>query len=93
MKSGTSTLTSKGQLTVPANVRGSMGIHPGDRLQFEITGPDTMTVRVRKKHNVFDLLKALPTLKYAGPLDRNTVAAAADASLSEKFADFEARGR
>jgi AbrB family looped-hinge helix DNA binding protein len=93
MKSGIATLTSKGQLTVPAGVRGSLGIHPGDRLQFEITGPDTMTVRVRKKHDVFELLKALPPLKSAGPLDRDAIAAAADAALGPKFADMKARPR
>ena len=81
-------VTSKGQLTLPASVRRSIGIKPGDRLRFEITGPDTMTVRVRKKHDVFDLLKALPPLVSSKPLDRNAIAEATDAALGEKFAAF-----
>jgi antitoxin PrlF len=80
-----SKLTSKGQLTVPASVRGNMGIHAGDRLQFEIVGPDRMMVTVKRKRNVFDVLKALPKLHLDAPLDRAAINEAADEALAEKF--------
>jgi len=30
----TATLTSKGQVTIPASVRGALGLHTGDRVDF-----------------------------------------------------------
>jgi len=33
-----STLTSKGQITIPRDVRRSLHLHPGDKLDFSIEG-------------------------------------------------------
>jgi antitoxin PrlF len=38
------TITSKGQITVPRDIRRLLGVRPGDRLVFETTGED-VTVR------------------------------------------------
>lgn len=38
------TLTSKGQITVPKDVRETLGVHPGDRLAFRIGEDGTVTV-------------------------------------------------
>ncbi len=35
----TATLTSKGQITIPADVRRSLNVHTGDRVEFVQTGP------------------------------------------------------
>ena len=35
---GTSTITSKGQITVPADVRSGLHVGPGDRLEFVKVG-------------------------------------------------------
>ncbi|MGH7557327.1 MAG: AbrB/MazE/SpoVT family DNA-binding domain-containing protein [Gemmatimonadota bacterium] len=39
-----STLTSKGQVTIPKAVRDRLGLRPGDRLEFSIESDGTMTV-------------------------------------------------
>lgn len=39
-----SKLTSKGQITVPKDVRDALGVHPGDRLAFTIRRDGTVTV-------------------------------------------------
>ena len=41
-------VTSKGQLTIPAGVRRTLGIREGDSLVFEVEG-DEMRVRVARK--------------------------------------------
>jgi antitoxin PrlF len=55
----TATMTSKGQITIPKEVRSHLGVAPGDRLDFAI-GPDG-TVRVlllsRPVQELFGLLR------------------------------------
>ena len=36
----TATLSSKGQITIPANVRNTLKVHAGDRVDFVQIGPD-----------------------------------------------------
>jgi AbrB family looped-hinge helix DNA binding protein len=40
-----STVTSKGQTTIPEKIRKALGIKPGDKLQYEVEG-DYATIRV-----------------------------------------------
>ena len=40
-----STLTSKGQVTIPADVRKRLGLHPGDRVAFLVEGDEVRLVR------------------------------------------------
>ena len=41
----TSTLTSKGQVTIPAGVRKRLGLQPGDRVAFIVDGDEVRLVR------------------------------------------------
>jgi AbrB family looped-hinge helix DNA binding protein len=41
----TSTLTSKGQVTIPADVRRRLGLRPGDRVAFVVDGDEVRLVR------------------------------------------------
>ena len=41
----TSTLTSKGQVTIPADVRKRLGLHPGDPVAFIVEGNEVRLVR------------------------------------------------
>ena len=47
-----STVTSKGQTTLPKSVRASLGIGPGDRLRYLILDGE---VRILKARSVMDL--------------------------------------
>jgi len=40
-----STVTSKGQTTIPGEIRDALNIKPGDRLEYEVEG-DRATIRV-----------------------------------------------
>jgi antitoxin PrlF len=52
------TVTDKGQVTVPKEIRDQTGIAPGSRLDFELQGDGTLRVRVlaRGADNLFGLV-------------------------------------
>ena len=44
-----STLTSKGQVTIPAEVRRRLGLHPGDHVGFIVDGDEVRLVRKERR--------------------------------------------
>ncbi len=57
-----SSLTSKGQVTIPHDIRESMGLHPGDKVGFIID--DGHVIIFRKQNNIeaaFGICKAKRT--------------------------------
>lgn len=48
------TLTSKGQTTIPKEIRDSLGLKPGDRMTFTLMPDSTVVMRVKSK-SVVDL--------------------------------------
>jgi antitoxin PrlF len=60
------TLTSKGQITIPREVREKLGLNVGDKLLFEVEG-DTIRLRVLKPTSLGELKGSLPaTRPYPG---------------------------
>ncbi len=53
------TVTDKGQVTVPKEIRDRTGIAPGSRLDFELMDDGTLRVRVLKRgaSNLFGLMQ------------------------------------
>ncbi|MFO8049734.1 MAG: AbrB/MazE/SpoVT family DNA-binding domain-containing protein, partial [Desulfosudaceae bacterium] len=51
-------LTNKGQITIPKAVRQSLGLTPGDKLEFIITGKDEVVFKpvVKKVDEVYGAL-------------------------------------
>ena len=43
------TLTSKGQITIPKEIRDSLGLQPGDRMTFTLMPDNTVVMRVKTK--------------------------------------------
>lgn len=56
------TLTSKGQLTIPKEVRDRLGLKPGDRLAFDFEG-DAIRLRVEKRGTLEELRGSLPAMR------------------------------
>lgn len=52
-------LTSKGQITIPRDVREQLGLKVGDRLLFEVEG-ESIRLRVLKSSALGDLKGSLP---------------------------------
>jgi AbrB family looped-hinge helix DNA binding protein len=44
----TSTLTAKGQTTVPREIREHLGLKPGDKIDYEIAADGSVRLRTRK---------------------------------------------
>jgi antitoxin PrlF len=84
------TVTSKGQVTVPAEVRSALGIEVGDKIEFLVDARGTYRIRARKRRSIVDLAKANP-IKPAPPgaeLDRMI-----DASVGEAMVAQDRRSR
>ncbi len=53
-----STLTSKGQLTIPKEIRERLGLKPGDKFLFEVED-DAVRLRVQRRKTLEDLKGSL----------------------------------
>ena len=58
MNTADSTLTSKGQTTIPKEIRDELGIKPGDRMTFTLMPDATVVMRVKNK-SISDLAGTL----------------------------------
>lgn len=60
----TSTVSSKGQVTIPQEIRIRMGLKEGDRIEFVIDHGKTVIRPARSRHNRFDeYVGVLPQFK------------------------------
>ncbi len=57
-----STLTSKGQLTIPKDVRERLGMKRGDRVVFEFE-EDSVRLKVEKRRSLEELRGSLPATR------------------------------
>ena len=55
MEIGVSSVTSKGQVTIPKDIRDAMGVTEGDKIFFQADG-DTVTLRKIPKDKLSDIL-------------------------------------
>ena len=77
-----STVTDKGQVTLPKSIRDRLGIHPGTKLEFELESDDTLRVRVltRGSNGLYGLL-AMPG---EDPRSLDEMEAAVDSAVRER---------
>ena len=52
-----STITSKGQTTLPKSVREALGVRPGDRVRYVVLGDEVRITPVRPLARLFGVLK------------------------------------
>lgn len=80
-----STMTSKGQVTVPADIRERLGIKAGDRLDFHLTDSGTLTVVPVKLRSIFEDFHEVQLPSLGRPVTRKDVDDAVAATVAEKF--------
>ncbi|MCI4346492.1 MAG: AbrB/MazE/SpoVT family DNA-binding domain-containing protein [Thermoplasmata archaeon] len=56
MASGSGTISEKGQITVPKDVRDALGLHPGDRLLFDVESGDRAVVRKARPARLTEII-------------------------------------
>ena len=74
MDIGVSSVTSKGQVTIPKDIREALGVGEGDKIIFQADG-DTVTIRKVPKDKLSDILRrakplAEPSLEFQRRLRR-----------------------
>ncbi len=84
MRRFTAKLSSKNQITVPAEVRQVLGIGPGDRILFEIAEDKKVTLRAVPRLTVSELKGIVPALDRVMSDDF-------DAEIEEAMADLAER--
>jgi antitoxin PrlF len=80
----TATLTSKGQITIPAKIRAALGLQAGDKIDFVETGAGQFAIRPRTA-SIRDLEGCIAKLGYVPSLeemDEAVARAAAENYLS-----------
>jgi AbrB family looped-hinge helix DNA binding protein len=83
----TATMTSKGQLTVPKEIRDRLGLAPGDKVEF-VDGDDRKVVlRKRRAISVRELFRTLP--EGAVPKGQEAI----DDAIAEQVLDEDRRSR
>lgn len=78
----TATLTSKGQITIPALVRSALGVEAGDRVEF-----------VQVEPGRFELVAATQSVTALKGLVRKPVSPVSIASMNEAIAAHGAKAR
>lgn len=66
----TATVSSKGQLTVPKEIRDRLGLGPGDKVDLVPSGDLTVTMRKRRQLSLEEALGSLPTNGITATLKR-----------------------
>jgi antitoxin PrlF len=67
------TVTSKGQVTVPADIRERLGLKAGDRLDFHLTDSGKLTVVATKRRSILETRHDLPPLSLGRPLTQRDI--------------------
>ncbi len=62
------TVTSKGQVTIPKEIRDQLGVRVGDRLLFTLAGNGTVTMEVDREERLTRMFGMLRHLKKRSPV-------------------------
>lgn len=87
---GETTVTSKGQITIPQALRLAFHLDAGDRLRFRGQPDGTIVVEPRKRRRIVDFARANPIR--SGEAERD-VDADIDAAITEAMTERERRSR
>ena len=79
------TVTSKGQITVPAGIREQLDIRPGDQLRFEIVDSDKLTVTAVRRRSFFERMDELRLPPIGRRVAKNDIHEAVADAVTERY--------
>lgn len=80
------TLTSKGQVTLPAELRRLWGLKAGDRLHFSMEDRERVVLTRQPRRSIFESREELPPLSLGLPLTQKDIdRAVADAMTAQEL--------
>jgi len=79
------TITSEGQITVPAEIRKKLGVKVGDRLRFCLTDSGKLTVIPIRRRSIFDHLDELKLPSIGRPVTRDDIDAAIEQEVNARY--------
>jgi AbrB family looped-hinge helix DNA binding protein len=85
------TVTSKGQVTIPKEIREQLGIHVGDRLLFTLTGNGIVTMEVDSEERLTRMFGMLRHLKKRRPVSVKEMDEAVKRRAKRRFATTRAK--
>ena len=85
------TITSKGQITLPIELRRNWGLKPGDQVTFDPQGDTCATMKPRLRRSIFDRLEELQFPSIGRPLTQDDIDEAIGSAIDEKFARLKGK--
>jgi AbrB family looped-hinge helix DNA binding protein len=79
------TLTSKGQITLPAQHRKAWGLKPGDQIAFDPPGGQSVRIEPRRKRSIFERLDELKLPPLGRPLTQKDIDDSIAEAMTEKY--------
>lgn len=79
------TLTGKGQLTFPSQMRKALNLKPGDKIAFEINSETGGQFTVQRRYSIFDKLDEMKLPPLGRTLTQVDIEDAIDEAMLEKF--------
>jgi AbrB family looped-hinge helix DNA binding protein len=86
------TLTSKGQITVPAQHRKAWGLKPGDQIAFDPPTGKSVRIEPRRKRSIFERLDELKLPSLGRPLTQKDIDDSVAEAMIEKYGASTRKG-
>ena len=79
------TITSKGQITLPAQHRKAWGLKPGDQIAFDPPDSESVRIEPRRRRSIFERLDELKLPPLGRPLTQEDIDDSIAAAMAEKY--------
>ena len=79
------TITSKGQITLPAQHRRAWGLKPGDQIAFDPPEGESVMIEPRRKRSIFERIDELKLPPLGRPLTRKDIDDSIAEAMAEKY--------